>query len=152
MPLEAWEKPRFATDVQTSRGVLTGTTIGTLGSDTNGVVIVPATLAFGSRVVSLIASTNDTVTVNVFLYGLTGSTVRPIGLVNVLLSAGNTFAARVNVDLLLLTSIPGLQIDPASAKPFILLGKNESLKAATLANLTAGTSCWISAERYDYLG
>jgi hypothetical protein len=152
MPLEIYEKPRFATDVQTSRGVLTGTTIGTLGSDTNGQVIVPAPLAFGSRVVSLIASTNDNITINIFLYGLTGSSVRPIGLINVPASAGNTFAARVNVDLLLLASIPGLQVDPATGKPFILLGKNEVLKGSTIANLTANTSCWISAERYDYLG
>ena len=152
------QSPRFAIDQNTFKGTLTGTTIGTLNSDTNGVIVSPAT-TFGSRVVSLVGMTNDTVTVNVFLYGFTASghpqgsnLVRPIGLVNIPLSAGNTFAARVHVDLLSLVNLPGLQIDPSSRKPFILLGKGEALKASTLANLTASTICVLSGEKYDYLG
>ena len=154
------QSPRFAIDQNTFKGVLTGTTIGTLNSDTNGVVISPAT-TFGSRVVSLVGATNDTAVggVNVFLYGFTASghsqgsnLIRPIGLVNIPLSSANTFAARFHVSLLSLVNLPGLQVDPASRNPFILLGKNEALKASTLANLTASTICVLSGERYDYLG
>jgi hypothetical protein len=154
------QSPRYAIEQGTFRGILTGTTIGTLNSDTNGVVISPAT-TFGSRVVSLVGMTNDTAVggVNVFLYGFTASghvqgssLVRPIGLVNIPLSAGNTFAARFHGDLLSLVNLPGVQIDSASRKPFILLGKGEALKASTLANLTASTICILSGEKYDYLG
>ena len=154
------QSPRFAIDQNTFKGTLTGTTIGTLNSDTNGVIVSPAT-TFGSRVVSLVGMTNDTAVggVNVFLYGFTASghpqgsgLVRTIGLVNIPLSSANTFAARVHVDLLSLSNLPGLQIDPASRKPFILLGKGEALKASTLANLTSSTICVLSGEKYDYLG
>lgn len=154
------QSPKFAIDQSTFKGVLTGTTIGTLNSDTNGVIISPAT-TFGSRVVSLVGMTNDTAVggVNVFLYGFTASghpqgssLVRPIGLVNIPLSSANTFAARVHVDLLAFANLPGLQVDPNSRKPFILLGKNEALKASTLANLTASTICVLSGESYLYLG
>ena len=152
------QSPKFAIDQNVFKGILTGTTIGTLNSDTNGVVICPAT-TFGSRVVSLVGMTTDTVTTNIFLYGFTASghvqgnsLIRPIGLVNIPLSSANTFAARVHVDLLSLVNLPGLQIDPSSRKPFLLLGKNEALKASTLANLTANTICVLSGEKYDYLG
>ena len=65
----------------------------TLGSDTNGVSIYTASSA-GGRCMSLTAVTDDTVTVNVFVWILRSSTVIPIGLVNVPLSSGNTNAAR----------------------------------------------------------
>ena len=152
--------PRFAIDQNTFKGTLTGTTIGTLNSDTNGVIVSPAT-TFGSRVVSLVGMTNDTAVggVNVFLYGFTTSGhtqgsnfVRPIGLINVPLSAGNTFAARFHTDLLSFANLPGLQVDAVGRKPYILLGRNEALKASTLANLTASAICVLSGERFDYLG
>ena len=154
------QSPRFAIDQNTFKGVLTGTTIGTLNSDTNGVIICPAT-TFGSRVVSLVGMTNDTAAggVNVFVYGFTASghpqgssLVRPIGLVNIPLSSANTFAARVHVDFLSATNLPGLEIEPSTRKPFILLGRGEALKASTLANLTASTICVIGGARFDYLG
>lgn len=152
------QTPKFAINQNTFKGILSGTTIGTLNSDTNGVIVSPAT-TFGSRIVSLIGMTTDTITVNVFLYGFTASGhvqgsnfVRPIGLVNIPLSSANTFAARVHVDLLSFANLPGLQIDAVSRKPYILLGRNEELKASTLANLTASTICVLSGERFDYLG
>ena len=152
--------PRFAINPDTFKGFLTGATIGALNSDANGVIVCPAT-TFGSRVVSLVGMTNDTAVggVNVFVYGFTASghpqgsnLVRNIGLVNIPLSAGNTFAARSHVDLLAFGNLPGLQIDAIARKPFILLGKGEALKASTLANLTASTICVLSGEKYDYLG
>jgi hypothetical protein len=152
------QSPRYAIEQGTFKGVLTGTTIGTLNSDTNGVIVCPA-VTNGSRIVSLYGMTNDTVTVNILLYGFTltghpqgSSFVRPIGLVNIPLSSANTFAARFHVDMLSLTNLPGIEIDPSSRKPFILLGRGEALKATTLANLTASAVCIISGAKFDYLG
>ena len=66
----------------------------TLGSDTNGVSIYTASSA-GGRCMSLTAVTDDTVTVNVFVWILRSSTVIPIGLVNVPLSSGNTISSKI---------------------------------------------------------
>ena len=152
------QSPRYAIEQGTFKGILTGTTIGTLNSDTNGVIVCPA-VTNGSRIVSLYGMTTDTVTVNAFLYGFTASGhpqgsnfIRPVGLVNIPLSSANTFAARVHVDMLSLTNLPGISIDPSSRKPFLLLGRGEALKAATLANLTANAICIISGAKFDYLG
>ena len=152
------QSPRYAIEQGTFKGILTGTTIGTLNSDTNGVIICPA-VTNGSRIVSLYGMTNDTVTVNVLLYGFTASGhpqgsnfIRPIGLVNIPLSSSNTFAARVHVDMLSSSNLPGLSIDSGTRKPFILLARGEALKATTLANLTASAICIISGAKFDYLG
>lgn len=120
----------------------------TLGSNTNGATIYTAG-ASGGRVNALIASTDDTTTVNVFLYAYDGSTVKPIGLVNVPLSSGNTNAAKLVVDFLDGVNIPGLPIDNAG-KRYIPLKPNEVLKCGALANLTAAKTCWVTAFGMDY--
>jgi len=103
----------------------------------------------GSRVYSLMASTDDTVTVNVFLYIYSGSTVMPVGMVNIPLSSGNTNAARFPVDLLDPTNLPGLPIDN-TGKRYIELAPNAVLKCGALANLSSGKSCWVTAQGADY--
>ena len=128
--------------------VLTGTTIGTLGSNTNGTTIYTAG-SQGGRIVSLTASTSDTVTINVFLYILRSATVIPIGLVNIPLSSGNTNAARFVVDFLNGTNIPGLPLEN-TGRQYIPLMPNDVLRATTLANLSASTSCWLTAHGMDY--
>ena len=148
MALSANQIPIVANVVKSGVGVLTGTTIGTLGSNTNGVTIYTAGSA-GGRVISLMASTNDTVTVNVFLYILRGATVVPIGLVNIPLSSGNTNAARFPVDFLNGTNLPGLPIDN-TGRQYIPLIANDVLRATTLANLSASQSAWITAHCADY--
>jgi hypothetical protein len=141
---------RVANELNSGIAVLNGTTIGTLGSNTNGVTIEAAG-SFGTRIISLIASTDDTVTVNVFLYILRGgSTVVPIGLVNVPLSAGNTNAARFVTDFLNGTNIPGLPLDN-TGRQYIPLVAGDVLRATTLANLTGGRSCWITAFAQDFV-
>jgi len=141
---------RVANQLNGGLAVLAGTTIGTLGSNTNGVTIEAAG-TYGTRIISLIASTDDTVTVNVFLYILRGgSTVVPIGLVNVPLSAGNTNAARFVTDFLNGTNIPGLTIDN-TGRQYIPLAAGDVLRATTLANLTAGRSCWITSFAQDFV-
>ena len=148
MALTAGQIPKLANVLNGGVGVLTGTTIGTLGSNTNGVTIYTSG-ASGGRVLSLIASTDDTVTVNVFLYILRSSTVIPIGMVNIPLSSGNTNAARFPVDFLNGTNLPGLPIDN-TGRQYIPLLASDVLKASTLVNLSASKSAWINASGADY--
>lgn len=120
----------------------------TLGSNTNGLAVYTAGTK-GGRVMSLTAVTDDTTTVNVFVYIYRGSTVIPLGLVNVPLSAGNTNAARYNVDFLNGTNIVGLPIDN-TGRQYIPLLANDVLKVGSLAGLTSGKTCWVQASGNDY--
>ena len=120
----------------------------TLGSNTNGASVYTAGSA-GGRVMSLTAVTDDTVTVNVFVWILRSSTVIPIGLVNVPLSSGNTNAARFNVDFLDGINIVGLPIDN-TGKRYIPLLAGDVLRVGALANLTAAKTCWVHASGSDY--
>jgi hypothetical protein len=150
MALPSGSLVRVANQPAAGFAVLTGTTIGTLGSNTNGTTIETAG-TYGTRVIALTATTNDTVTVNVFLYILRGgSTVVPIGLVAVAGSSGNTNAARFAVDFLNGTNIPGLPLDN-TGRQYIPLLAGDVLRATTLANLSASTSCFIQAMALDYL-
>jgi len=150
MSLPAGSLVRVANQPNGGVAVLTGTTIGTLGSNTNGTTIETAG-TYGTRIISLTATTNDTAAVNVFVYILRGgSTVIPLGLVNVPLSSGNTSGARFNVDFLNGTNIVGLPLDNTGRQYIPLLG-GDVLRATTLANLSASTSCFIQASGLDYL-
>lgn len=120
----------------------------TLGSDTNGATVYTAG-SEGGRVESMSAVTDDTVTVNVFVYILRTATVIPLGLVNVPLSSGNTNAARFNVDFLDGVNILGLPIDN-NGKRYIPLMGGDVLKVGALANLTAAKTCWVQAQGADY--
>ena len=120
----------------------------TLGSNTNGLAAYTAGTK-GGRVMSLTAVTDDTVTVNVFVYIYRGSTVIPLGLVNVPLSSGNTNAARFNVDFLDGINILGLPVDNTGRR-YIPLMPNDVLKVGALANLTAAKTCWVQASGNDY--
>ncbi len=119
-----------------------------LGSNTNGATIYTAGTK-GGRVMSLTAVTDDTVTVNVFIYIYRSTTVIPLGLVNVPLSSGNTNAAKYNVDFLDGINILGLPIDN-SGKRYIPLMPNDVLKCGALANLTAAKTCWVHGSGNDY--
>lgn len=139
--------PRYA-NVISSQGVASiaaSSNTVTLGVDTNGATAYTAG-SEGSRVMSLIASTNDTVAVNVFIWVLNGSTVRPLGIVNVPLSSGNA-ASVPSVDLI--AGIPGLPID-STGKRYIQLYNNEVLRVGALANLTTAKTCYVTAMGLDY--
>lgn len=120
----------------------------TLGSNTNSLAVYTAGTK-GGRVMSLTAVTDDTVTVNVFVFIYRSSTVIPIGLVNVPLSSGNTQAAAANVDFLDGTVIKGLPVDNTGRR-YIPLMANDVLKVGALANLTAAKTCWVQASGNDY--
>jgi hypothetical protein len=95
------------------------------------------------------ASTNDTVTINVYLYIFRTPNVIPIGLVNIPASSGNTNAARFPVDFLNGTNLPGLPIDN-TGRQYIPLLANDVLRATTIANLSSSTSAWLTAHCADY--
>ncbi len=142
---------KVANVINSGVGVLAGTTIGTLGSNTNGTTIYTAG-AFGGRIVSLIGATDDTSARDVWIYILRGgSTVIPIGLVNIPLSTGNLTASRFVVDFLNGTNIPGLPLEN-TGRQYIPLMPNDVLRASTTANLTSGRSLWITANGMDYSG
>ncbi len=149
MSLSAGQIPKVANVPNGGVGVIAASSnTVTLGSNTNGATAYTAGTA-GGRVMSLTAVTDDTVTVNVFVYIYRGSTVIPLGLVNVPLSSGNTNAARFNVDFLDGVNIVGLPIDN-TGKRYIPLMPNDLLKVGALANLTAAKTCWVSAHGNDY--
>jgi hypothetical protein len=150
MSLPAGSLVRVANQPNGGVAVLTGTTIGTLGSNTNGTTIETAG-TYGTRIISLTATSNDTVPRDVFVYILRGgSTVIPLGLVTVAASSGNTTAARFAVDFLNGTNIPGLPLDNTGRQYIPLLG-GDVLRATTLTALTASASIFIQASGLDYL-
>jgi len=148
MPLSNGQIPVLANVPNSGVAVLSGSTTGALGFNTSGVTIYTAG-SLGGRVYSLMGFTNDTVTINVWVYILRGSTVLPVGLVNIPLSAGNTNAARFNTDFLDGINILGLPLDN-TGKRYIPLQGNDVLRASTLANLTAARAAWIVAHGADY--
>jgi hypothetical protein len=148
MALTAGQIPKVANVLNGGVAQLTGTTIGTLGSNTNGVTGYTAG-SQGGRVISLMGNTDDTITVNVFVYILRGAIVLPIGLVNIPASSGNTFTARFPADFLNGTNLPGLPVDN-TGRQYISLLPGDVLRFTTLANLSATKSAWINVSGLDY--
>lgn len=149
MSLASIEKAKFTNKPNNGVGVLTAATAGAMGADTNGVVIYTP-FTYGGRVESLILNTNDTAIVNVFIYILNGATVKPLGIVNVPLSSGNT-AALPAIDALLGAGVTlrGLPLD-VTGKPYIPLAPGDVLKMSCLANMTAAKICTATALGADY--
>jgi hypothetical protein len=148
MALTNGQIPKVANVPNGGVAALTGTTVGTLGSNTNGIAGYTAG-SQGGRIMSMMANTDDTVTINVFVYIYRGSTVIPVGLVNVPLSSGNTNAARFPVDFLNGTNIPGLPLDN-TGRQYVPLMPNDVVKFTTLANLSSAKTRWISIYGNDY--
>jgi len=148
MPLATNEKRKFANTINTGVGTLNAATAGALGADTNGVAVLTAG-SNGTIVESLVFSSDDTAAVNVFVYGLSGATVRPIGIVNVPASSGNS-GTVANVDALANTGVTliGACINE-NGKRIIPLEANEVLKISCLANMTAAKKCHGSAVGFD---
>lgn len=128
--------------------LFSATTVGTLGSDTNGVGAYTAG-TLGGRVYSVMGSTTfSTAISNVFTYILrNNSTVIPLGLVPMAISAGNVSATR-NIDFLDGVNITGLPLDN-TGKRYIPLMPNDVLKFSTLASLTTFRT-FITCHGADY--
>lgn len=146
--LSAGSIPKYANDPNSGMATISGSSnTVTLGSDTNGVTVYTAG-ASGGRVYTLVANTDDTAAVNVLLYILNSSTARPLGIVNVPLSSGNS-SGVLNVNMLDSTVLKGMPLDAAGNR-YIPLAENEVLKCGALANLTSGKKCYVTAEGSDY--
>ena len=145
--LVANQIPKYAINPNSGVANLTPVNIVTLGSDANGLACYTAGV-LGGRVYVLLASTTDTVAVNVFIYILNLLSVRSLGLVNVPLSSGNV-ANTPNVNLLDSNSLRGIAID-ASGNRYIPLNANEVLKVGTLAAMTAARTTIVTAIGSDY--
>jgi len=150
MSLSANQIPIYAITPKTAVGVLNAATAGTLGTTTNAVTVFTAS-ASGSRIYSMVFNSDDTAAVNVFvsIVGSDGTTVKPLGIINVPLSSGN--AANVeNVDGLLSTVMNGMPIDN-TGKRYIEMGASETLRISTLANMTAAKKCYCTVQGADYV-
>ena len=153
MSLAAVNLPKYATTINGgvcqigySGYTVQPTTLGVDGGSNDCKVCYTAG-AFGGIVETLIASTNDTAAVNVFIYLLSGTTVHPLGIVNVPLSSGN--AANVpSVDLI--NGISGLPINSAYKK-YIPLQANMNLKVGVLAAMTANKFLLVKSTGLDFV-
>lgn len=127
----------------------TGQAVGTLGTDTNGVLGYTAG-SLGGRVYSIVASTSALVN-SIFVYILKGTTVLPIGNVNIPATSGNTVGSTVkNVDFLDGVNLLGLPVDN-TGKRYIPLGNNEQLKFSVFTAIPSGaTRTYITSLGADY--
>lgn len=126
-----------------------GTGIGVLGSNTNGVSLFTAG-SYGSRIITLIASSNDTATQTVFIYasGSAGAAI-PIGSVVVTARAGDTGSIK-NVDFLNGANIVGLPYDN-TGRQYIPLDPDYVLKASVSGSaVSSGKTIWLYAYALNY--
>lgn len=149
MALNPNQIPIYPITPKTSVGDLNAATAGALGSTTNAVTVYTAG-SNGSIIDGLVANTTDTAAVNLFVFivGSDGTTVKPLFQVNVPLSSGNV-ASTLNVDCLLSTVSVGSLIDQ-NGKRYIRLGASETLRVSTVANMTAGKHCYVTAMGMDF--
>ena len=146
MALTAGQVPVLANVPNSGTAIVQGTTVGTLGSDLNGVEAYAAG-ALGGRVYSVMASSNSTAATNIFTYILRGATVVPLGLVPVAIGAGNVTGTR-NIDFLDGVNIAGLPLDN-TGKRYIPLQGGDKLKFVNLASLTT-FKVFITCHGADY--
>lgn len=149
MALNENQIPVYAITPKTSVGVLNAATAGALGSTTNAVTVFTASLS-GSRIYSVCFNSDDTAAVNVFLsiVGSDGTTVKPLGIINVPINSGNA-ANTLNVDGLNPAVLNGMPIDN-TGKRYIELAASETLRVSTLANMTAAKKCYCTVQGADY--
>jgi hypothetical protein len=148
--LQANNMPVYATTPQNNGGSLNNASgAGTLGSDTNGTTIYTAGTN-GSRVYGVFFATTDTTAGgnNVFLYIKNGSTVYPIGQINVPVSSGNV-ASTPCVDGISPINCPGLPFD-GTGKPYIELASGSTLKMSVIAAVAATKTLYCSTIGADY--
>jgi hypothetical protein len=149
MSLSTIEKAKFTNQANINVADLSAASAGAMGSDTNGVACYTAG-SNGGRVESLLINSNDTAICNVFVYIKDGSTIIPLGIVNVPASSGNT-AALQNIDAIRGSGVTlqGLPLD-ITGKPYIPLKGSQILKVAVLANMTAAKHCYVTALGADF--
>lgn len=150
MAISLAEKAVYARTINVGVGTLNAATAGTLGTTTNAVTVYTAG-AYGGRIESLVANTDDTAAVNLFVFLVDGSSaVYPLGIVNVPINSGNASTA-INVDILDGTGVRlnGMLID-VTGKRYISIPASWTLRVSTLANMTAAKKCHVTAQGFDF--
>lgn len=112
-----------------------------------------ATLGFtaganGSDVKSIVATTTDTVTVNLLVYVVRGGTNYLLGGVNIPVTAGFT-GALPSVDILAAAIIPGIPLD-SIGKPYLSLASGDTLKFACKATMSGSVTTTVNVFGQDY--
>jgi hypothetical protein len=149
MAVLARDKPVFYNELNSGVGTrVNADGTGTLGSNTNGTDIYTGG-TYGSIVESLVFSTDDTTAVNAYLYIYTGTTVKPLGIVNIPIQSGD-LAGVANVDALAGSgvSLIGLPVN-AQGKRYIPLKAGDVLKYSTKAEVTSTKSVHATALAFD---
>jgi hypothetical protein len=144
MALNANQIPVYGITPKTAVGVLNGSTAGSMGTTTNAVTVLTAG-SNGCIIDSLVMNTTSTAVVNVFVSILTGSTVKPLGIVPVAASSGNLTNA-LSVDALSSSVLNGMTVDQ-NGKRIIRLAAGDILQVSVLANLTG--ICYVTAQYTD---
>jgi len=150
MAISLAEKPVYARTINVGVGTLNAASAGALGATTNAVTVYTAG-SNGGRIESLVANSDDTAAVNVFVFLVDGSSnVYPLGIVNVPLSSGNSGTVQ-GVDMLDGTGVRlnGMLID-ANGKRYISIPASWTLRVSVLANMTAAKKCHVTAQGFDY--
>lgn len=149
MALLARDKAVFYNDLNSGVGTrVNADGAGTLGSNTNGVAIYTGG-TYGSIVESLVFSTDDTTAVNAYVYIYTGTTVKPLGIVNIPIQSGD-LGTVANVDALAGSGVTliGLPIN-AQGKRYIPLKSGDVLKFSVKAAVTAAKTVYGTAIAFD---
>jgi hypothetical protein len=101
-----------------------------------------------SNVKAILATTNDTATINLAIYLTRGAVDYLIGTVNVPVASGTNGSAGT-VDLLSASAFPGLPLDNVG-KRYIPMKTGDTLKIGAIATMTAAKTCWVSVLGEDY--
>jgi hypothetical protein len=101
-----------------------------------------------SNVKAILATTNDTTTINLAIYLTRGAVDYLIGTVNVPVASGTNGSAGT-VDLLSASAFPGLPLDNVG-KRYIPMKTGDTLKIGAIATMTAAKTCWVSVLGEDY--
>ena len=142
------EKPKFANKIVTSFGVITSGAA-TLGASANCVTVYPAT-TYGGQIQSVIVSTNDTTSGNLFIAISRAGNVIPLGIVAIPAASGNA-AATPAIDAIggKGTFIQGLPLD-SYGRPYIAISPGDSLIAGLLAAPTASKSFFVATQGVEF--
>jgi len=127
--------------------IINSTGAGSLGSDSNGVPLFTAG-SYGSRVITLIASSTDTSNQTVFIYASGSAGIIPIGSAVVTARAGDSTNVS-NTDFLNGGNIPGLPIDN-TGRQYIPLDPGYVLKASSAVAVTSAKTIWLYTYALNY--
>jgi hypothetical protein len=101
-----------------------------------------------SDVLSIVATSNDTATVNLQVFRTNGGVDYLLGTVRIITLSG-TDGAAVAIDILNSTAFPGLPINSVG-KRYIPLKNGDTLRIAAVVTMTTGKVCNVTAFGQDY--